>query len=103
MTAEFSDISVGSARLSEGWEEARGWNQVIVRTDLGLELVDLARKKRRLEFREVPEGNLQRLKAASLNKKGMALKNLKLRTNSQDDLIYLNKDDPAFKDLIKGG
>lgn len=103
MTAEFSDISVGSARLSEGWEEARGWNQVIVRTDLGMELVELARKKRRLEFREVPEGNLQRLKAASLNKKGMALKNLKLRTHSQDDLIYLNKDDPAFKDLIKGG
>jgi coenzyme F420 hydrogenase subunit beta len=69
MTAEFSDISVGSARLPEGWEEARSWNQVIVRTEAGQKLIELARRKGALEFREVPEGNLDRLKKASLSKK----------------------------------
>ena len=69
MTAEFSDISVGSARLPEGWEEARLWNQVIVRTSRGAELLELARRSGVLEFREVPAGNLEKLKAASLNKK----------------------------------
>ncbi len=69
MTAEFSDISVGSARLPEGWDEARSWNQVIVRTEAGQKLLDLARKRGALEFRDAPEGNLERLKKASLSKK----------------------------------
>lgn len=69
MTAEFSDISVGSARLSEGWKKAKSWNQMIVRTEMGQRLVELARQKGVLEFRDVPEGNLQSLKRASLSKK----------------------------------
>jgi coenzyme F420 hydrogenase subunit beta len=69
MTAEFSDISVGSARLPEGWEEARSWNQVIVRTELGQKLMGLAQSKGVLEFRDVPDQNLENLKKASLNKK----------------------------------
>jgi coenzyme F420 hydrogenase subunit beta len=77
MTAEFSDISVGSARLPEGWEEAKSWNQVIVRTETGQKLIDLARQKGVLEFREVPEGNLERLKKASLSKKKAGEKKLK--------------------------
>jgi coenzyme F420 hydrogenase subunit beta len=72
MTAEFSDLSVGSARLPEGWDEARNWNQVIVRTDAGERLMDLAKSKGVLEFREVPEQNLDNLKKASLNKKKAA-------------------------------
>ncbi len=72
MTAEFSDLSVGSARLPEGWQEARGWNQVIVRNRRGGELLALARLRGVLEFREVPEGNWDRLKAASLAKKRAA-------------------------------
>jgi len=72
MTAEFSDLSVGSARLPEGWETARGWNQVIVRTDLGRDLLELARRRGVLEFNEVPVDNLEKLKAASLNKKRAA-------------------------------
>jgi coenzyme F420 hydrogenase subunit beta len=69
MTAEFSDLSVGSARLPEGWGEARGWNQVIVRNGRGGELMELARRRGVLEFREVPAGNWEKLKAASLAKK----------------------------------
>jgi coenzyme F420 hydrogenase subunit beta len=77
MTAEFSDISVGSARLPEGWEEAKSWNQVIVRTDAGQKLIDLARQKGVLEFKKVPEGNLEKLKKASLSKKKAGEENLK--------------------------
>jgi coenzyme F420 hydrogenase subunit beta len=77
MTAEFSDLSVGSARLPEGWEEARSWNQVIVRTAAGQKLIELARSKGVLEFREVPEGNLEKLKKASLKKKSTGAENMK--------------------------
>jgi coenzyme F420 hydrogenase subunit beta len=72
MTAEYADLSVGSARLPEGWDEARQWNQMIVRTPRGEELVELARRRGTLEFREAPEGNLERLKNASLKKKQAA-------------------------------
>lgn len=77
MTAEFSDISVGSARLHQGWEEARFWNQVIVRTEAGQKLMALAKSKGVLEFRDVPEGNLERLKKASLKKKKAGAENLR--------------------------
>lgn len=72
MTAEFSDISLGSARLPEGWGTARGWNQMIVRTDRGMELLELARRRGVLQFREAPAGNLEKLKAASRGKKRAA-------------------------------
>jgi coenzyme F420 hydrogenase subunit beta len=77
MTAEFSDISVGSARLPEGWEEARSWNQVIVRSEAGEKLIALAQSKGALELRKVPEGNLDRLKKASLKKKRAGAEKLK--------------------------
>ena len=99
MTAEFSDISVGSARLPEGWEVARGWNQVIVRSQVGQELIDLARSRGVLEFREIPEGNLEKLEKASLNKKRTAIKNLAQKSGSSKDLLYLDKNDPALQTL----
>jgi coenzyme F420 hydrogenase subunit beta len=99
MTAEFSDISVGSARLPEGWEEAKHWNQVIVRTRAGENLVKLAKDKGILEFREASEGNLKKLKEASVNKKRAAVKNLVKRSGKEDDLIYLDCRDPSFRGL----
>lgn len=99
MTGEFSDISVGSARLPEGWKEARHWNQVIVRSPAGERLLAMARAKGILEFREVPEGNLERLKQAALNKKRAALHNLVKRSGSEDDLIYLDRGDWEFQGL----
>jgi len=94
MTAEFSDISVGSARLSEGWEAARSWNQGIVRTQQGHDLIELAKIRGLLEFRDVPDGNLERLKQASLNKKRTAIKNLTKKSGRSDELLYLNHRDP---------
>lgn len=100
MTAEFGDVSIGSARLTEGWEVAKGWNQVIVRTKLGNDLLDLARKKGVLEFRDVPEGNLDRLKKASLNKKLTAIENLTQKTQNTRELIYIDGNDPVFCALL---
>jgi coenzyme F420 hydrogenase subunit beta len=84
MTAEFSDLSVGSARLPEGWETARFWNQVIVRTKRGSDLLELARRKGVLEFRKVPAGNLEKLKAASLSKKRAASSHPSSRSSSAE-------------------
>ena len=86
LTAEFSDISVGSARLPEGWAEAKGWNQVIVRTETGRELLALAKRRKRLEFRPVPPGNLDRLKKAAAKKKREAAASLEARSGRPGDL-----------------
>jgi coenzyme F420 hydrogenase subunit beta len=101
LTAEFSDLSVGSARLAEGWEEAKDWNQVIVRSAAGQKLLDRARERGLLEFREVPAGSVEKLKNASLGKKKTAVKNLVLRSRNPEDLIYLDSKDPVLRPLIK--
>lgn len=69
MTAEFADLSVGGARSADGWDVDRGWNQVIVRSEKGEALLKLAREKGVLEFKEVPETGLDKLKGASMGKR----------------------------------
>ena len=101
MTAEFSDISVGAARCPEGWEVARSWNQVIVRSQIGQDLIELARSRGLLEFRDVPEGNLERLKKASMSKKRAAVKNLREKSGNPEDLLYLNNRDPLLEKLLE--
>ncbi|MDI6776570.1 MAG: Coenzyme F420 hydrogenase/dehydrogenase, beta subunit C-terminal domain [Syntrophales bacterium] len=98
-TAEFSDISVGSARLPGGWEETRTWNQVIVRTQRGDDLVQLARARGLLEFREAPRGSLDELKRAAMEKKRTALKNIVGKSGSSHDLVYLDRCDPVVRML----
>jgi len=100
MTAEFSDLSVGSARLPEGWDTAKGWNQVIVRSQAGQELLDLARSKGVLEFRDLPDGNLEKLKTASMNKKRFCVESLIKKSGSPDELLYLDPHDPVFSSLL---
>lgn len=97
LTAEFADLSVGSARSPEGWEVDQGWNQLIVRTGKGQELVDLALEEKALELKEAPAGNLERLKKAALNKKRTCLANLEKRTGNKEELIYLNPHDGALR------
>jgi len=67
-TAEFADVSVGSARFAGDWEEVRRWNQLIVRTARGKELIDRAVKKGVLEIRKAPLENLTELKEAAMKK-----------------------------------
>ncbi|MBU1206199.1 MAG: Coenzyme F420 hydrogenase/dehydrogenase, beta subunit C-terminal domain [Proteobacteria bacterium] len=101
MTAEFSDVSVGSARLPEGWKVARGWNQVLVRTQIGQELIDLARSRGLLELRDIPEGNWEKLQRASVNKKRAAIQNLVQRSGSSQDLLYLDYQDPLLRNFME--
>lgn len=77
MTAEFADVSIGGARSSEGWDVDKGWNQLIVRSEKGEKLVELAREKGALEFRnfggaEAAAAALNKLMAASASKKAKA-------------------------------
>ena len=92
LTGEFADLSVGSARSAAGWEVDRGWNQVLVRSEKGQELLDLARSRGVLEFKEVPPENLDKLKAASLGKKNTCIAQLEAVSGRKDDLIYTRRE-----------
>lgn len=99
-TAEYADVSVGSTRFAGGWEEVRKWNQLIVRTKRGKELVELAVKKGVLEIREAPVESLKELKDAAVKKKNEALKNIIRKSGSVKNLLYLDEKDPAAKKYL---
>jgi coenzyme F420 hydrogenase subunit beta len=67
MTAELSDISIGTVEGKEGW------NTVIVRTATGENLLRRAKKAGVIETLPLPQNNLNHLKEASLLKKRRAL------------------------------
>lgn len=94
-TAEFTDVSVGSGRFAGNWEDVRRWNQLIVRTAEGKELVDLAVRKGVLELREAPTESLKELKEAAVRKKKDALKNIIRKSGSVKNLLYLDHRDPV--------
>jgi coenzyme F420 hydrogenase subunit beta len=83
MTAEFADLSIGAA---EGIE---GWNTVIVRTEKGARLLELAKSKGKLETDKLPPQNLAHLKEAAWLKKKRALQEIVNRTGNKKDLLYL--------------
>lgn len=99
-TAEYADLSVGAARFSGAWEEVRKWNQLIVRTDKGQELVDLAVKKGVLEIWEAPVESLDELKQAAVRKKKQALRNIVQKSGSIKNLLYLDGSDPVVKKYL---
>ena len=77
MTSEFADLSIGGARSADGWEVDKGWNQLIVRSRKGEELVQTARRKGVLEFKpfgddKATEAALAKIKRASEAKKAKA-------------------------------
>ena len=100
-TAEYADVSVGSARFAGSWEEVRQWNQLIVRTRKGRELVELAVKRGALEVREASAESLQELKDAAVKKKKQALKNIVRKSGSIKNLLYLDGRDPAVKKYLE--
>jgi len=91
MTAEFTDISVGSV------EGVEGWNTVIVRTQRGTDIIADAKKKGKLEIRELPAQNLVHLKEAALTKKARAVQAIVEKTGDKNDLMYL-----GISDNLKG-
>jgi len=100
-TAEYADVSVGSARFAGNWEDVRQWNQLIVRTEKGRELIELAIKKGVLEVREAPAESLKELKDAAVKKKKEALKNIVRKSGSVKNLLYLDGRDPAVKKYLE--
>ncbi|MBM2824708.1 MAG: 4Fe-4S ferredoxin-type protein [Dehalococcoidales bacterium] len=83
MTSEFADLSVGSA---EGIE---GWNTVIVRTEAGARLIEMAKSKGKLETDNLPAQNLTHLRDAARLKKKRALQEIVSRTGDTTKLLYL--------------
>lgn len=102
-TAEYADVSVGSARFAGSWENVRQWNQLIVRTERGKNLVELAVRKGVLEIREAPAESLNELKSAAVNKKKNALKNIVRKSGSVKNLLYLDSRDPAVLKYLEVG
>jgi coenzyme F420 hydrogenase subunit beta len=84
MTAEFTDISVGSV------EGVEGWNTVIVRTQRGLDIIAEAKKKGKLDIKDLPAQSLAHLKEAAFNKKARAVQEIAKKTGDKNDLMYLD-------------
>ena len=94
MTAEFSDISVGSV------EGVEGWNTVIVRTPRGAELIAEAKKRGKLDIKDLPAQSLAHLKEASFNKKARAVQEIVKKTGDRNDLMYLGISDGLKEKLL---
>jgi coenzyme F420 hydrogenase subunit beta len=94
MTAEFTDISVGSV------EGVEGWNTVIVRTQRGMDIIEDAKKKGKLEIKDLPAQSLAHLKEASFNKKARAVQEIVGKTGDKNDLMYLGISDSLKQKLL---
>jgi coenzyme F420 hydrogenase subunit beta len=99
-TAEYADISVGAARFGDSWEEMRHWNQMIVRTGKGRNLIELAIKRGVLEVRNAPAESLRQLKNVAGEKKKEALKNIIRKSGSAKNLLYLDRHDPVVRRFL---
>jgi len=99
-TAEYADISVGAARFAGAADEQSGWNQLIIRSGRGRDLIDLAVKRGVLEIREAPAESLHELKAAAVEKKKNALKNIIRKSGSAKRLLYLDSGDTMIKKIL---
>ena len=52
----------------------KGWNELVVRSEKGAKLLQLAREKGVLEFKELPEGAMDKLKRAAAGKRSKAVR-----------------------------
>lgn len=98
MTAEFSDISIGSAG-----SRFPGWNTVIVRTKTGSDLVKLAKAKGILETQALPGQRLAHLKTVALKRKKTAFKSITDKTGDKKDLLYVGGLSEGIADKLSEG
>jgi len=94
MTAEFTDISVGSA------EGVDGWNTVIVRTQKGAGIIAAAKQKGKLEIKELPSQSLKHLKEAAMLKKARAIREIVNKTGDKSKLLYLGMSQGLMDELL---
>jgi len=81
-------------------EGIEGWNTVLIRTDVGSELMERARAKGKLEVRQLPLQNLSHLKEAALLKKKRALKEIIKKTGDKKNLLYLGMSESVVDSLL---
>ena len=96
MTSQFADISVGSGRAM-----FRGWNTVVVRTDIGARVAGMAIEKGLLETQPIPPENVEHLQKAALDKAKRAVRNIVGLTGSRQDLGYLQVTPEIREKLMK--
>lgn len=96
MTSQFADISVGSGRTM-----FKGWNTVIVRSERGEELVELARGKGLLETQPIPDGNVTHLQKAARTKMKRAIQNIKEQISGGRNSGYLRAKPETLHALLK--
>ena len=94
MTAEFADISIGSI------EGAEGWNTIIIRTEAGAELMEMARAKGILDTNTLLPENVAHLKEAALLKKKRTLNEIVSRTGDKRDMLYLGLSENVANKLL---
>lgn len=73
MTSEFADLAVG---MFEGRPE---WNTMIIRSDVGAQIVERARDAGYIETDDFPDTNLKHLSKAAADKKDRSLRTLMRR------------------------
>jgi coenzyme F420 hydrogenase subunit beta len=78
----------------------RHWNQMIVLTGKGRNLIELAKKRGVLEVREAPAESLRQLKNAAGEKKKVALQNIIRKSGSAKNLLYLDRHDPGVRRFL---
>jgi coenzyme F420 hydrogenase subunit beta len=105
MTSEFADISVGAVEFAntgtgKGRKKGSPWNTVIVRTERGMKLIDVARSQGIIEKSRLPPEILAHLKHAARNKKKRALQNIIQRTGSREDLLFLKTRTATMETLL---
>lgn len=93
MTSEWADISVGA------FEVDPAWNTVIVRTQAGKELLDLA-SEAELLLEDFPDEELARLKKASFNKKRRNLKNLQSAVDNQGLKPFIDLSQSPYVEIL---
>ena len=84
MTGEFSDLSVGTVEGEEGW------NTLLVRTERGEELLELAERAGVIEMRPYPGEKLSHLREASLLKKARGLQSVRQRGGVEKSYLVLS-------------
>jgi len=81
-TSEFSDISVGSVGSPDGW------STVIVRTERGLELLNMAENDGHIKTKPISESGLKIMEKLAQNKKNENKKEIKKREDKARPVLY---------------
>ncbi len=84
MTAEYADISIGSAGSA-----FPGWNTVVIRTNRGRDAIETMLEANALETQELPLKRIEHLKNAAINRKKKAFQKMIGNTEKSEELMFI--------------